>query len=65
MENESPPRCPECGDARPTWRVKRNRLTPARDSRRELQWTCAACGHTWTEALSVRVPAAPELEPAI
>lgn len=53
MNEPEPTRCPECGDARPSWRVKRDRAL--RHSRRELAWTCASCGHAWTEPLSINV----------
>lgn len=67
MPNDHPPlpRCTECGGDRLTWRVKRDRLA-IRDSRRTLQWTCAGCGHAWTEPLSLAFDrlSEPEPEPA-
>ena len=62
MSNETAPGCTQCGSERVTWRIKRNRAA-ARDSRRELLWTCGICGFGWTEPLTIP-PSAPELEPA-
>ncbi len=64
MTNDTSPCCPECGGTRPTWRIKRNRAGAARDSHRELLWTCAACGHAWSEPLSIQFEAVTDLEPA-
>lgn len=64
MNNESPPFCAQCGSARLTWRVKRNRAAGARDSHRELMWTCGDCHVSWSEALSIPVEHVAELAPA-
>lgn len=60
MQNETTPGCVQCGSERLTWRVKRARAGGAHDSKRELLWTCGACGHNWSEPLSVRFEAVAE-----
>ena len=64
MHEEPTPGCTRCGGGRLTWRVKRTRAGSPRDSRRELLWRCAACGHEWCEPLSLRYDTVAELEPA-
>ena len=64
MQNETTAACGQCGSVRITWRVKRIRVGGARDSRRELLWTCAACAHSWSEPLSVPFESVAELERA-
>lgn len=59
--------CPLCASERIAWQLHRIGGRRMGNVRRELHWSCRACGHEWTDSAldGPEVTALPEISPTL